>query len=231
MPSVTSKPFVLRRDRAKRRHVSKHPNSQPFETRLRIRSAAPQGERESFSPGWRTVNQLFVSIQIQNRMNMQSNIIALIDLSSCQHWSQDMPYRAVVAIKTQPNNGPVLYQVAGAADTPRKADKALKLALEKHGGKCFYCKTSNATDVSIEMTLDHIEPQALGGNSELSNLVIACKPCNALKGHTLIDAFNPAATEEWLLALAKQIDSRFERLKTTPQPSQPQPSLPAAAGP
>jgi 5-methylcytosine-specific restriction endonuclease McrA len=156
-------------------------------------------------------------------MNMQSKIVDQIDLAACNHWSPEMPYRAVVAVKVQQAHGTILYQVAGAADPPRKADKALKLALEKHGGYCYYCKKSSATDVTIELTLDHIEPQALGGGSEISNLVIACKPCNALKGHTLIDAFNPEATEEWLLALAKQIETRFERLKITPPSSPPQP--------
>lgn len=207
--------FVLKRDRAQRRPVSKHSCASLIETRLRIRSVLFRANEDESCVNLSAVNRIFGGHHVTVLdMNMQSKITANIDLASCQHWSQDLPYRAVVAIKTQPNNGPVLYQVAGADETPRKADKALRLALEKHGGKCFYCKTSSATDVSIEMTLDHIEPQALGGNSELSNLVIACKPCNALKGHSLIDAFNPEATEEWLLALAKQIETRFDRLKS-----------------
>lgn len=156
-------------------------------------------------------------------MNMPSKMVAQIDLAACHHWSLEMPYRAVVAVKVQHGHGTVLYQVAGAAEPPRKADKALRLALEKHGGRCFYCKTSSATDVTVEMTLDHIEPLALGGGSEISNLVVACKPCNAQKGHMIIDAFNAEATEEWLLALAKQIEVRFDRLKSTPPSSLPQP--------
>ena len=147
-------------------------------------------------------------------MNMQSDIKSQVDLASCHHWSEDMPYRAVIAVGVQHVHGTILYQIAGTSDTPRSAAKALKLALDKHGGKCFYCKTVSAADVLVEMTLDHIEPQAIGGNSDISNLVVACKPCNAAKGHQLIDAFNPCATEEWLLSLAKQIERRFERLKT-----------------
>ena len=145
------------------------------------------------------------------------------DLAHCGHWLQELPYRAVVAVAVQKVHGTILYQVAGAIETPRSAVNALKLALEKHGGMCFYCKTATATDVSVEMTLDHVEPQALGGGSELTNLVVACKPCNAAKGHTVIDAFNPRATEEWLMALARQIEQRFDRLKATPPSSQPQP--------
>jgi 5-methylcytosine-specific restriction endonuclease McrA len=154
-----------------------------------------------------------------------------IDLAQCDHWLQELPYRAVVGVAVQKAHGTILYQVAGANEAPRSAAKALKLALDKHGGFCFYCKTAAASDIAVEMTLDHVEPQALGGGSELTNLVVACKPCNAAKGHTLIDAFNPQATEEWLMALARQIEQRFDRLKTNPPSSQPQPSPAATTDP
>ena len=153
-----------------------------------------------------------------------------IDFSQCGHWSHELPYRAVIAVAVQPAHGTILYQVAGTADAPRSGANALRVALEKHGGKCFYCKIASASDVSIEMTLDHIEPQALGGNSDITNLVVASKPCNAKKGHTLIEAFNPRATEQWLHELAVQIAQRYDRLKPNPTPSQPQPSQGATAG-
>ncbi len=141
-----------------------------------------------------------------------------IDLGMCRHWSDELPYRAVVAVGVQPAHGTILYQVAGDAKAPQNALNALKLAISKHGGRCFYCKKGKAEEVSIELTIDHVEPQAVGGNTELTNLVVACKPCNAKKGHKLIDAFNPAATEEWLLSLAKQIEHRFDKLKSNQQP-------------
>jgi 5-methylcytosine-specific restriction endonuclease McrA len=153
-----------------------------------------------------------------------------IDFTQCGHWLHELPYRAVIAVAVQSNHGTVLYQVAGTSDTPRSAAKALKIALDKHGGSCFYCKTTSASDVTVEMTLDHIEPRALGGNSEITNLVVACKPCNAKKGHILIDAFNPHATELWLRELATQIEQRFDRLKSNPKPSQPRPSPDATTG-
>lgn len=136
------------------------------------------------------------------------------DLAQCGHWLQELPYRAVIAVATQPQHGTILYQVAGEAHPPQSAFKALKLALSKHGGKCFYCKSADAdTPTEMELTIDHIEPVAIGGGNELTNLVVACKPCNQEKGMQRIDAFNPIATEEWLLALARQIETRFERLK------------------
>jgi 5-methylcytosine-specific restriction endonuclease McrA len=136
-----------------------------------------------------------------------------IDITQCGHWLHELPYRAVIAVAVQSNHGTVLYQVAGTSDAPRSAAKALKIALETHGGSCFYCKATSASCVSVEMTLDHIEPQSLGGNSEITNLVVACKPCNAKKGHILIDAFNPKASEVWLNELQRQIQDRLARLK------------------
>jgi 5-methylcytosine-specific restriction endonuclease McrA len=137
---------------------------------------------------------------------------ANFDLAGCQHWSSEMPYRALVPVNLQNPNGPVLYQVAGLNDPACGALKALKLALTKHGGKCFYCAKSSATETSINFTLDHIEAKALGGKDDISNLVVACKPCNSAKGQGVIDSFNPQATREWLSALQKQIAGRLQRL-------------------
>ena len=135
-----------------------------------------------------------------------------LDLASCQHWSSELPYRAIIAVQEQESNGTILYQVAGAAEMPRGALNALKLALKVHGGTCFYCKQQLATDISEHVTVDHIEPVAFGGNHQLSNLVVACKPCNAKKGQGTIDAFNSRATREWLTALRDQIDVRLSNL-------------------
>jgi hypothetical protein len=140
-------------------------------------------------------------------------IIAAIDYVACQHWSTDLPYRAVIAISAHPTHGTILYQVAGSASLPKGAEKALRTALEIHGGKCFYCKKATAVDTSIAPTLDHIEANAIGGKSEMSNLVVACKPCNSAKGQSRIDAFNPSASKEWLTSLQEQIQNRLSRLK------------------
>lgn len=146
-------------------------------------------------------------------MNMMpSTFEGKLDLASCQHWSTELPYRAITAVREQQSNGTILYQVAGAADAPCGARNALKLALKIHSGTCFYCKNELATETSEHATTDHIEPVSLGGTNELSNLVVACKPCNAKKGQSTIDAFNPRATIEWLTALRDQIDIRLSRL-------------------
>jgi 5-methylcytosine-specific restriction endonuclease McrA len=49
--------------------------------------------------------------------------------------------------------------------------------LEKFGRKCAYC---NATNVPLQV--EHIVPKVRHGSNRVSNLTIACKPCNDAKG-------------------------------------------------
>lgn len=136
-----------------------------------------------------------------------------IDLAGCRHWSSAMPYRAIVAIDL--HAGVVRYQVAGSNTARCGGEKALREAMKIHGGDCHYCRKPLSGNAPESWTLDHIEPTALGGRNNLPNLVIACQPCNAKKGHMPIDAYNPQATREWLEALRKQIDGRLENLPPT----------------
>jgi 5-methylcytosine-specific restriction endonuclease McrA len=139
-------------------------------------------------------------------------LIAAIDHYGCLHWSEELPYRAIVSIKRHSQQGPILYQVAGSNIAPSGAIKALTTALKIHGGLCFYCKKATAVETSLAPTIDHIEPIAIGGNSDLSNLVVACKSCNSAKGQSRIDAFNPSASKEWLTNLQEQIQKRLSRI-------------------
>jgi HNH endonuclease len=49
--------------------------------------------------------------------------------------------------------------------------------LEKWGRQCSYC---GATDVPLQV--EHIQCRAKGGSHRVSNLCVACKPCNDKKG-------------------------------------------------
>ena len=49
--------------------------------------------------------------------------------------------------------------------------------LEKWGRRCAYC---GATDIPLQV--EHIVPKVRGGSNRVSNLTIACKPCNDAKG-------------------------------------------------
>ncbi|PFG10502.1 RNA-guided endonuclease IscB [Marinobacter sp. LV10MA510-1] len=49
--------------------------------------------------------------------------------------------------------------------------------LEKWGRECAYC-----TDKDTPLQIEHIDPKANGGSSRISNLTLACRPCNQEKG-------------------------------------------------
>jgi 5-methylcytosine-specific restriction endonuclease McrA len=49
--------------------------------------------------------------------------------------------------------------------------------LEKWQRKCAYCGSTN-----VPLQIEHITPKARGGSDRVSNLALACKPCNIAKG-------------------------------------------------
>ena len=60
--------------------------------------------------------------------------------------------------------------------------------LRRDNHTCRYCGAS-APDTTL--TVDHVTPVALGGSHDPSNLVAACKDCNAGKAST--SATRPAS--------------------------------------
>lgn len=46
--------------------------------------------------------------------------------------------------------------------------------------RCRYCGVTE-TDVDSELTLDHFQPRANGGNDDIDNLLYCCHPCNEFK--------------------------------------------------
>jgi 5-methylcytosine-specific restriction endonuclease McrA len=56
--------------------------------------------------------------------------------------------------------------------------------LEKWGRKCVYCQKEN-----IPLEIEHIHPKSRGGSDRVSNLTIACRPCNQKKGNQSIEKF------------------------------------------
>jgi 5-methylcytosine-specific restriction endonuclease McrA len=125
--------------------------------------------------------------------------------SSQAAWPHDLPYRALVHVGDSPH-GTSLYAVAGSDSPPRKASKALREALGKYGGQCFYCKTRGSGD---ELHIDHVDARANGGTDLLLNLVVACPTCNRDKGCRVIDAYKPDAARAWLLGVRAMIEARL----------------------
>ena len=66
----------------------------------------------------------------------------------------------------------------------RKFKKQIKYGF---GGLCAYCRCNRAT------TVDHLKPKSRGGSSLRSNLIPACRSCNADKG-----------SESWLVWFQRQ---------------------------
>lgn len=56
--------------------------------------------------------------------------------------------------------------------------------LEKWGRKCAYCD-----DGHTRLTIDHIHPKSRGGSNRVSNLTLACFPCNQRKNNRDVAEF------------------------------------------
>jgi 5-methylcytosine-specific restriction endonuclease McrA len=63
-------------------------------------------------------------------------------------------------------------------------DEVREYLLEKWGRKCAYCKAEN-TPLQIE----HIQPRSKGGSDRVSNLTLACEPCNRAKSNLPVQEF------------------------------------------
>lgn len=73
--------------------------------------------------------------------------------------------------------------------------------LEKWGRTCAYC---DATKVALEV--EHIHPKSRGGSDRVSNLTLACRPCNQAKDKLFIQEFlaHDPARRDKILAYAKR---------------------------
>lgn len=58
--------------------------------------------------------------------------------------------------------------------------------LAKFGRACVYCGITG-----VPLNIDHIHPRSRGGSDRVSNLVLACIPCNQAKGNKPVEEFAP----------------------------------------
>lgn len=56
--------------------------------------------------------------------------------------------------------------------------------LEKFGRQCAYCDA-----VNVPLNIDHVHPRSRGGSNRVSNLVLACVPCNERKSNQPVEQF------------------------------------------
>lgn len=82
---------------------------------------------------------------------------------------------------------------ADVTDSDQLRDGMKRLIWKVHANNCYLCgvalaRTGNGPD---KRSVDHIWPQALGGQSVPENLLPACEDCNTKKGHNMTWAWGP----------------------------------------
>jgi 5-methylcytosine-specific restriction endonuclease McrA len=73
--------------------------------------------------------------------------------------------------------------------------------LNKWDRKCTYCKKEG-----VPLQIEHIHPKAKGGSDRISNLCLACEPCNIKKGTQDVEQFLAKKPD-----LLKQIKAQQKR--------------------
>lgn len=127
-----------------------------------------------------------------------------------EHPIRTAPYTSI-RYKRRDANGTPIYRVGNVeAGGPRTAMRA---AHEQWGSNCFYCGKPMPRDEGGEpCTLDHVQPQGLGGTSDLHNLVFSCRPCNTRKGAAPLASFNADRAADYTLALDRHVTRSLRAL-------------------
>lgn len=79
--------------------------------------------------------------------------------------------------------------------------------LRRDNFTCTYC---GAKAPDVELQVDHVVPEALGGSSDASNLTTACRDCNAGKGTRGLDEKKVEAVRARELEWQDAVDSARE---------------------
>jgi 5-methylcytosine-specific restriction endonuclease McrA len=81
------------------------------------------------------------------------------------------------------------YDMAGLNTTLSKKERhdyLIAWLRLRRGDRCTYCGRILQVE---EMTLEHIRPKSKGGPTVLSNLTIACGPCNNERGNQPVSTY------------------------------------------
>lgn len=87
-----------------------------------------------------------------------------------------------------------------------KRVKILLKLTSLYGRRCWYCGDTFTAFKQVEV--DHIVPKSRGGEHTISNLAIACVPCNRAKGDMQVAEFL-----RWLRRPKKPLPHIHERAK------------------
>lgn len=84
-----------------------------------------------------------------------------------------------------------------------RRDAIIVALAERDGDRCWYCGChfdDGEDGAGRALTIDHVEPLAGGGRSDLANLRLCCRTCNRRKGQMGADAYGASK----LLALRRR---------------------------
>jgi len=149
--------------------------------------------RSALRRGRRTRNLRYRAPRFNNRARMERWLTPSIDHRkiTTTNWVRRLarwaPVTCVwvesVRFDTQllenPEISGVQYQQGTLAGT-----EVREYLLAKYKNRCVYC---DARDVPLN--IDHVHPRSKGGSDRISNLVLACVPCNQAKGAQPVDVF------------------------------------------
>lgn len=140
--------------------------------RSTLRYRAPRFNNRPKPQGW-------LAPSLQHRIDTTSGLMArLRRLAPITSIAQELVRFDMQKLEA-PNISGVEYQQGTLAGY-----EVREYLLEKWGRACAYC---DARDVPLN--LDHVDPRARGGSSRISNLAVACIPCNQKKGAQDIRTF------------------------------------------
>ena len=76
---------------------------------------------------------------------------------------------------------------------PLTGEEGLKI-LERDKYRCQYCGLDGMVSFenSLVMSVDFVVPRARKGTKDPTNLVVACRPCNRIKGSRVFGSFDEA---------------------------------------
>ena len=87
-----------------------------------------------------------------------------------------------------------------------------RVAIERAGGRCEYCRLLATALPSIAFQLDHVRARQHGGSNGLENLCYACRHCNLYKG-TNQSAYDPD-TDQLVRLFHPRLDKWDDHFRT-----------------
>ena len=175
----------------------------PFTIRLKSRVGGnTQPVRIKIDPGSKTTGMAVV-----RENGQKQHVLALIELAHRgRQISKSLEQRRVDTTKSLLNRLRSLVPVVSISqelvrfDTQRMTNPEIsgveyqqstllgyeirEYLLEKWGRECAYC-----TDKDTPLQIEHIDPKANGGSNRISNLTLACRPCNQEKDRKSLVSF------------------------------------------